>query len=153
MPVNVRHYSPVVVFTCIVAALAGCGGSASSLAEAHLATVANAVCAKSESLGERSGFLRADLARLRALMHADRKLPRVSTYLSDSAAQRRVQAEMRKLSKEADNGVFSGKGAKGPNAFSFMEESYRLEVKVQADLKALGVVSCIGPRPRKPIRG
>jgi hypothetical protein len=109
--VNVHHYPLAVVLTCIVAALAGCGGSASSRAEAHLAAVANALCTKSESLGERPGFLRADLARLRALIQADRKLPRVSTFLSDSAAQRRLQAEMHKLSKEARNEAFSsGKG-------------------------------------------
>lgn len=39
------------------------------------------------------------------------------------------------------------------SAFSLFEESYRLEVKVQTDLKALGVTACIGPRPRKPIEG
>jgi hypothetical protein len=66
-----------------------------------------------------------------------------------------LQAEIRKLSKEARNGAFSsGKGAKGTaEAFSLMEESDRLEVKVQADLTALGVSSCVGPRPQKPIGG
>jgi hypothetical protein len=62
---------------------------------------------------------------------------------------------MRKLSKQADKGAFfSGKGGEGPNPFSLLEESYRLEVKVQADLKALGVTSsCLGSPPRKPIGG
>jgi hypothetical protein len=150
-----RHYPLAIVFTCIVAALVGCGGSASSQDEAHLAAVANVVCAKSETLGEHPGFLRADLARLRALIHSDRKLPRVSRFISDSAAQRRMQAAMRKLSKKAGNGAFfSKKEGNGSNPLSLWEESYRLDVKVQADLKALGVTSsCIGPRPRKPIGG
>ena len=61
---------------------------------------------------------------------------------------------MRKLSKQAGNGVFfSGKEGKEAGDFSLFEESYRLEVKVQVDLKALGATTCIGPRPRKPIEG
>jgi hypothetical protein len=62
---------------------------------------------------------------------------------------------MRKLSKEARNGaVSSEKGAKGTaDAFSLMEESYRLEVKVQADLRALGLANCVGPPAREPIGG
>jgi len=48
---------------------------------------------------------------------------------------------------------FSRKEGKGANAFSVLEESYRLEVKVQADLKALGMTSCLGPPPRKLIVG
>jgi hypothetical protein len=98
--------------------------------------------------------MKAEFARVRALIHSDRKLPRVGAFISDSAARRRVQAAMRKLSKKAGNGAyFSRKEGKGANAFSLLEESYRLEVKVQADLKALGLTSCVGPTPRKPIGG
>ncbi len=51
---------------------------------------------------------------------------------------------MRKLSRKEGNEA---------NAFSLLEKSYKLEVKVYADERALGMISCLGPRPRKPIGG
>lgn len=141
------------VLICVVAALAGCGGSASSRAEAHLAALANAACGNAEGMGDHF-HLGTDLAGVRALMHSDRKLPRVATLNRDLAARQREQAAVRKLSRKAGNGTyFSRKEGKGANAFSLLEESYRLEVEIQADLKALGMTSCLGPPPRKLIVG
>jgi len=95
-----------------------------------------------------------DLAGVRALIHSDRKLPRVATLIGDLAARQKTQVALRKLSRKAGSGAyFSRKEGKGANAFSLLEESYRLEVKVQADLKALGMTSCLGPPPRKLIIG
>jgi hypothetical protein len=95
-----------------------------------------------------------DLAGVRALIHSDRKLPRVATLIGDLAARQREQVALRKLSGKAGSGAyFSRKAGKGANAFSLLQESYRLEVKVQADLKALGMTSCLGPPPRKLIIG
>lgn len=151
---NARHCLLAPVLICVAVALGGCGGGTSSPTEARLAALANAVCTRSETLGERPGFLSTDLARLRALIHADRKLPRVATLISDLAARQRAQAAMRKLFRKAGNGAsFSGKEGDGANDFSLLEESYRLDVKVQADERALGMISCIGPPPRKPIGG
>lgn len=158
---NVRHCLLSTVLICVAAALAGCGGGSSTAAntpEAHLAALANATCREfhtNRATGAPfEAHMKTEFARVRALIHSDRKLPRVSTFISDSAARRRVQAAMRKLSKKAGNGAFfSRKEGKGANAFSLLEESYRLEVKVQADLKALGLTSCLGPTPRKPIGG
>jgi hypothetical protein len=138
---------------CIAAALAGCGSSASSRAEAHLAAVANAACRNAEGMGDHF-HLGTDLAEVRALIHSDRKLPRVATLIRDLDARKRERLALRRLSRKGDSGAFfSGKGGKEANAFSLLEEPYRLAVKVQADLKALGMTSCLGPPPRKPIGG
>jgi hypothetical protein len=121
-----RHFPLAVVSVCFASALVGCGGSALSPAEAHLAAAANALCTKSETQGEGPGFLRADLARLRVLIHSDRKLLRVRMFVSDLAAQRRVQAAMRKLSKKAGNGAFFSRkegDRSTPDPFSLWEES------------------------------
>jgi hypothetical protein len=95
-----------------------------------------------------------DLAGVRALTHSDRKLPRVATLIGDLAARQRNHNAVRELSGKAGKAAyFSRKEGKGANAFSLLEESYRLEVKVRADLKALGMTSCLGPPPRKLIVG
>jgi hypothetical protein len=148
--VSARHCLLAIVLTCVAAALAGCGGGASSTAastaEAHLAALANAICRESHT-NRATGppfeaHLKTEFAKLRALIRSDRKLPRVATYISDIQARDRLRTAMSKLSKK-----------EVPYAFSLMEDNYRLGVKIQADLKALGMTSCIGPRPRKPIEG
>jgi hypothetical protein len=157
--VSARRCLLAMVPICVVVVLAGCGGSASSRAEAHLAVLANAACRNAEDMGDHF-HLGTELAGVRALMHSDRKLPRVATLIGDLAARQREQVALRKLSGKAGNGAYfsrkEGKGAnkgEGANAFSLLEESYRLEVKLQADLKALGLTSCLGPPPRKLIIG
>jgi hypothetical protein len=151
--VSARRRLLVMVLICVVVVLAGCGGSASSRVEAHLAVLANAACRNAEDMGDHL-HLGTELAGVRALMHSDRKLPRVATLMRDLAARARNRAALRKLSSKAVNGAyFSRKKEKVANPFSLLEESYRLEVKVQADLKALGMTSCLGPPPRKLIVG
>ncbi len=150
---SARRRPLATVLICVVAAVAGCGGSALSRAEAHLAAVANAACRNAEDMGDHFD-LGTDLAGVRALIDSERKLPRVATLIRDMAARQREQVALRKLARKAGNGAyFSRKEGKGANAFSLLEESYRLEVKVQADLKALGMTSCLGPPPRKLIVG
>lgn len=115
--------------------------------EAHLAAVANSICrASREEMREPpdGAALKARSARLRALIVSDRKLPRVATYLSDVAARRRLLAEMKKV---------SNKGSGAADAISDIEEAYRLDVEIRTDLQAIGLASCTGPPPRKPIGG
>jgi hypothetical protein len=154
--VNARHCLLSTVLICV--ALAGCGGSGSSRAAAHLAAVANAICRESHTNRATGApfevHMKAEFAKVRALIHSDRKLPRVATLIGDLAASQREQVALRKLSRKASNGsFFSRRERDGANAFSLLNESYRLEVKVQADLKALGLTSCLGPPPRKLIVG
>ncbi len=44
-------------------------------------------------------------------------------------------------------------GRHGESFFSLFEESYRLNLKVYEDAKAIGLTACIGQPPRKPIEG
>jgi hypothetical protein len=134
----------------VAVALAGCGGGSSSsganAAEAHLAALANRVCRESHTLRATGppfeAHLKSEFASVRALISSDRGVPRVGTLVSDLAAQHRLRSAF---------GTRQGKEV--TRGFSLLEESYRLEVKIQADLKALGLTSCIGPPPRKPIGG
>ncbi|MGA2319989.1 MAG: hypothetical protein ABSG95_04500 [Solirubrobacteraceae bacterium] len=122
--------SLVLVATATLAA--GCGGSGHSAAEAHLAALANAVCREAENLGPH-GRLKAELAKLRAQLNSDQKLPRVATYVADVQASDRLQAALSKLSYKEYQ----------PAASTLLKESSRLERKIQAHLKALGW-TCMG---------
>jgi hypothetical protein len=149
------------VLICLAMVLAGCGGASSTAAnnaEKHLAAFANAVCRESHTNRATGApfeaHIKAEFARVRALIHSDRKLPRVARLTRDLAARQREQVAVRKLFKKGDSGAFfSGKGGKRANAFSLLEEPYRLAVRVQDDLQALGLTSCLGRTPRKPIGG
>lgn len=142
-----------IALMAVAAVFAGCGGSptAAQRAEAHLAAVANPICryvkVRQESTGYGPGAearVRAEIARVRALLRSDRNLPRVAAYVSDLKTRKRLRAELTKLHR---TGYTPG------NSFSILDEIYRADVKVQADLKALGLTSCIGRPPRKPISG
>jgi hypothetical protein len=105
----------------------GCGGGGQSPAEAHLAALANGLCAEAENLSQHFR-MKADIARLRAQLNSDQQLPRVATYLADAKASARTQAALSKLSyKEFE-----------PSAAPLLKESTRLKRKVEADAKALG---------------
>jgi uncharacterized OsmC-like protein len=107
--------------------VAACGGGGHSPAEAHLAALANAVCSEVENMGHHDR-LKEELAKLRAQLSSDRKLPRVATYLADEQANDRVQAALSKLSyKEYE-----------PAASTLLKESSRLQRKLELDVKALG---------------
>jgi hypothetical protein len=133
---------------CVAAVLVGCGGGASSnganSAEARFVALANAICDKTNTTRALSPPTRTELARLRSLARSARKAPRVATYLSDLSARRTLRTAMSNLSKKAFD---------LPHGTSYVEESYRLDVSVYTDAKALGLTSCIGRPPRKPIGG
>jgi hypothetical protein len=105
----------------------GCGGGGQSPAEAHLAALANGLCAEAGNMSQHFP-MKEDIAKLRAELNLDRKLPRVATLLADSEASDRTQAALSKLSyKEFE-----------PSAAPLLKESTRLKRKVKADAKALG---------------
>jgi hypothetical protein len=153
---------------CLAVALSGCGGGGSSTAttaiEAHTFTLANAMCREYnahiyaeralEERGVSSGpgtFLahkEAELTRLRALMSSAGKLPGVDTYISDLAAEDRL---LTALSKEVPKGYAAYVHL--ALSKSYRDKSHRLVVELAADEKALGLTSCLGPTPRKPIGG
>lgn len=165
--VNLKKTGLATGLLCLAIALAGCGGTSSTEnnAEKHLAALANAACRESHTNRATGApfeaHIKAEFAKVRALIHADRKLPRVATLTRDLAARKREQVAVRKLFRKGDSGAlkgdsgafFSGKEGEGANPFSLLNKSYRLAVEVQADLKALGLTSCLGPTPRKPIGG
>jgi hypothetical protein len=138
----------VTTVTCLAVALIGCGGGSPTAhaAEAHLAAFANRVCRESKALRATGrpfeAHLKVEFASLRALINSDRGVARVGALVSDLAARRRLRSAFGKRS-----------GKEVARGFWLLEESYRLEVKIQTDLKALGLTSCIGPPPRKPIGG
>jgi len=122
----------LVVLSATAVLVVGCGGGAHTSAEAHLAAVANAACREGAAGREPTG----QTAKVRALMLADRKLPRVSTFISDSAA-------LGKLAGNVVREVSPITGADVPHDSLLLEESTRLKHKLEADLKALGWTSCL----------
>lgn len=161
----------VIAAACL---LAGCGGgglsTASSTADrAHIVTLADAICreyADIHTRRPRSGrddlrseieqlraYEQTEFARLRAVVGSAHKLPGFNAYASDLAALGRLRTAMSKLvGKGSEVAIFS-KDDDPFHALSYMEESYRLDVKIDDDEQALGLDSCIGPRPRRPISG
>lgn len=167
--VSGRHLFLMAALTCSAAVPAGCGGGSSSTAtnsaEAHSFALANAICREyndyiyAQRALENKGnagsgpqqFLahdEAELARLRAVLSSTGKLPRVALYISDLAAQGRL---LTTLSKEVGKGYAAYVNL--ALSKSYRNESGRLAVAVAADAKALGLTSCLGPRPRKPVGG
>lgn len=141
------------MLTYVAAALAGCGGgspTAANAAETHLVALANAICRESNDSRVTGATVLAkrdsELAMLRSLARADRRLPRVETYISDLAARSRLRAVMLHEASARKNGSAT-------DAFSLLKESYRLDAKVDVDENALRLTACIGPRPRPPIEG
>jgi hypothetical protein len=146
---NTRLCLLATVLALVAIGLAGCGGSEPSPAESHLAAVAKAACINAEGMGSHADIGK-QLARFRALIHSDRKLPRVATLISDVAARRRVRTAMHKLSGNGSSRAYFGHGAS--TILRLMKQSYVLAVKVYTDEKALGI-ACLGSPPRKPIEG
>jgi hypothetical protein len=157
------------VVAAVACLLAGCSGGGSSAVtsptEAHTFALANAICREynayvsvEQALEEKGNagsgpeqFLahkEAGIARLRNVLSAARKLPRVGVYISDLAAR---DGLLTALSKEV------GKGYKAymqvALSISYRDESRRLDINVAADAKALHLVPCMGPPPRHPIGG
>jgi hypothetical protein len=107
------------------------------------------VCSNVAGIG-RDAELDKQLARFRALLDSDRALPRVATLMAHLAALHRLQAAMAR-----DATPLAGKvhgHADEAKLSSLREESYRLEVEVYAEEKALGI-ACFSNPPQKPIAG
>jgi hypothetical protein len=143
------------VLTVVLAtALVGCGGGASTSAanrraEARFVTLFNTICGKLNSNRAQSPPTKTELAMLRALAKSASGAPRVALFKSDLAARRKLRAELDKLPKTG--GYVIGHGR--PDVGSYLDRAYRLNVRVYADEKALGLTSCLGPPPQKPIEG
>jgi hypothetical protein len=140
-----------VLAACVVV-LGGRGGlSAEQKRARHLVAVGNATCRefRANARGDReppaneNAPARSKLAALRALLAADRNLPNVGAYLADAAKRRRLMAETET----------PGFVAPGRNRRSLIDELHAADVKIQADLRAIGLTSCIGTPPKRPIGG
>lgn len=161
---SARDCLAATMLVCVAVALTGCGGgssTASGTAESHAAALANSVCGEINAyvrgLHLRSGtaipqsereriraYEESQIARVRALMSAARKLQGAGTLLSDLTAREGLKIAMGKVARKEGDVA---------NALSYIDDAYRLDVKIAADEKAVGLTSCIGPPPRKPIGG
>lgn len=90
-----------------------------------------------------------EIARLRALMSPASTLPSVRAYISDLAAQDRPLTALSKAFRQDDNAYFQHVVL----SRSYAYESYRLDAKVAADEKALGLTACTAPSTRHAISG
>ena len=151
----------VAIGACLVG---GCGGTSarqSHKAEVHALALANAVCRKyyasNAGRGREQGgradsgpvpFLaqrQAEFAKLRAVMSAVSELPGVGGYISDLAADDNLVAMLRR-----DVGRGYAAYLHVALSESYRQESRKLDAKVAADEKALGLTACIGPGARRP---
>jgi hypothetical protein len=116
--------------------------------EARFVSLANALCHEYSDVHPGSKAKRflankqADLARLHTLIKASSGLARVGTYISDLDKRKKLLNEIHKSS----GGKFDTS-----THWSVFTEAYELDVKIFDDEKALGLVDCIGSRPRPPI--
>lgn len=155
---------------CIVlmCGLAGCGNAGTTVGdsgEAHALELADGICREynseveaesTESTSSGSGpggplaaieqSLRrseVEAARLRGVLAGSNQIPAVAKYRSDLAANGNVlMVQSRRLER--------GHATYEP---AYATESQRIYRKLASDAKALGLVACLGPRPRHPIRG
>jgi hypothetical protein len=81
-------------------------------------------------------------------MSSASELPGVGAYVSDLAAQYGLLASLR---REAGKGYAAYMHL--ALSKSYRDESRKLEAKVAADERALGLTACISPRPRPPVAG
>ena len=135
-----------------ISSLLGCGSSSArgaNAAEAHLIALASATCRQAHRSKAGNALApaerKADLAKLRPLIHADRKLPSVAKFDSDLAAERKFTSRVEKSAGKHPGELI------GPN--SYFAKAYNLELKLYADARSLGLTSCFGPPPRFAIGG
>lgn len=151
------HLPPAVLTAAAALSIAGCGGSPTpaATAQAHFVALANNLCREFNTPRATGATvharLKAELAKLRAMESSARRSPPVATYLADTAARRKVLTKLR--SESAPLGQAQLLRASQRSPISLMEDAYRLEVKIYADKKALGLTSCLGSPPRKPVAG
>ena len=131
----------------------GCGRSGSSSApepaEARFVALSNAICRETHTGRAERPPTKAEFVALRSLAKSASRAPRVAQFKSDLAARRKLRVAFGKLPKQGGFVVRQG----GPDVGPYFDQGYRLDVKVYADEKALGLYSCLGKPPRKPIAG
>jgi len=145
---------PVAALIVALAVLpVGCGRSGSSSAptpaEARFVTLFNAICRKTYTGRAERPPTAAETATLRSFAKSAGGAPRVAQFKSDLAAQRKLRVALGKLPRQGGFIVRRG----GPDVGSYIDQVYRLNVKLYGDEKALGLTSCLGRPPRKPIGG
>jgi hypothetical protein len=167
-PATGRRRLLATVLACLAAALGGCGGSESAFTpaeKAHAFALAGAACAQydrfieAQQAHEGSGSPNAELeqflenteTRTRAVREAMRplqKLPHVAGYIADLTAQ------------EGSLTALSTQLRKSPEAYlklaetePFANNTRKYGADVASDAKLLGLSTCVGPRPGKPITG
>ena len=165
---RIRHgLGAVVVAACL---LVGCGrGGASSSprsVEEHSIALANRVCADYRAYEDAQGahegtsdhgsateqFLahkEVEIATLRTLMSSAGELPGVRAYISDLAAQDGLLTAFSKALRQHDTAYLQHVVL----SRSYANESRRLDLKVAADEKALGLTACTAPSTRPAISG
>ena len=134
-----------------VLAVAGCGSSTPKpdpAREARLVAELKALCRARAHRSEREvehgqGEGQAQFATV------ERALKRAAAYLPAGRALNEADAKRRALEDE-----LSGHGHPGRSSQpAFIERFWRIELQVYESVKALGLGSCQGPRPRAPIGG
>jgi hypothetical protein len=138
--------------------LAGCGGGGSPAAanttEARFVALANTICRDSKahprarSRPGRPAVAREEpsASKLRALLASDAKLPGVGILRADFLARRRARIAVLHSVSPTTEGIVA-------NTVELFEQLYRTNARLWADEKALGLNSCAGSPPRKPIGG
>jgi hypothetical protein len=155
-----RGVAIVAAAACLVSGCGGVPARGNHTAEAHDLTLARAICREYDAsidagqqgrVGAGSdAFLaqrEAELASLRAVMSSASALSDVDNYISDLAADERLLTGLR---REAGKGYAAYLHVALSKAYR--EESRKLDAKVVADEKVLGLTACTGPA-RPPIAG
>jgi hypothetical protein len=131
--------------------LGGCGSTnpkPDPARETRLVAETNALCASvlrqvHPSSKQQSEAQHRLAALLKALSDAWAYLPAGRSLNEAGAKRRALNTEARKLEK---SGTFR-------SAADYIERSYRLELRIYDDAKALGLTRCLGKPPRRPIGG
>jgi hypothetical protein len=135
----------------LVAVATGCGDTGSpsnqSARVAALVALTNKVCHEAllEHRAQSDPVRQRDAAKLRALVREDRNLPRLHKLFVDEATRRKVQETFARITQGKSFGVL-------PRGVEPLEESYRANLRIYHDQKALGMNTCAQP-PRAPISG
>jgi hypothetical protein len=161
------------LLACAVGALGGCGGgsgggssTATAAERAHAFALAGVACGEydrfleSLRLHEGEGNPNSELEQflerteqrgnqVRAALTPVEKLPGVPTYMTDLTTQVESETALLRELKKSPMAYLELAETK-----PFAEKTRRAGAAVGADAKALGLSSCVGPKPpRKPIKG
>lgn len=165
---SVKTYWSRVLVAAAICLLASCGGGSSmatNLAEAGVFAHARTICREynnhiyreralegkgKAALGPGPFLARkeAEVASLRSVMGSVDNLPHVGTYLLDLSEQLALLSALSRELRKGHASYFRLALSK-----SYITESRRLNVKVATDAKALDLIPCIGPSPRRAIAG